>query len=392
MILLGLVIFAGWLVQQRKIAYARQEYIKIAGAEAYVDVRKTDAEKSDTEQVTAAEDQNLPSKAEETAAPEEKEHVQEDIVLLFAGDVYLSSHVLSAYEKAGGISGVLDERIQKEIEGADIFMVNQEFPFTNRGTQAVDKQFTFRLPPEKISMMQEMDIDIVTIANNHILDFGEAGLLDSCEVLDEAGILYVGGGENLSRAKQLETMEINGITIGFLGTSRVYMDGSWAAGNTHSGVFSTYDPAQAIAAIEEAREQCDYLVVYVHWGVEKETMPKEYQRTMGRQYIDAGADLVVGSHPHVLQDIEYYNGKPIVHSLGNFVFGSSIPRTALLKVELDPEALSQGRNHVREVSGNIVSGSVVFDDVDPGSDAQDGGAKITLIPCTSSAGYTRLAQ
>lgn len=409
MILLGLVIFAGWIVQQRKIAYARQEYVRVAeagkaasesgtegidqaGADTEGDVQKADAEKVETGEVTTAADWNLPSKEEETTVPEETEAVQEDIVLLFAGDVYLSSHVLSAYEKAGGISGVLDEGIRKEIEDADIFMVNQEFPFTNRGTAAADKQFTFRLPPEKVSMMQEMGIDIVTIANNHILDFGEVGLLDSCQVLDEAGIPYVGGGENFSRAKQLETLEVGGMTIGFLGTSRVYMDVSWAAGNSHPGVFSTYDPTLAIAAIEKAKEQCDYLVVYVHWGVEKETTPKEYQRTMGRQYIDAGADLVVGSHPHVLQDIEYYNGKPIVHSLGNFVFGSSIPKTALLKVELAPEALSQGRNHVREVSGSIVSGGVVFDNVELGSDAADGAAKITLIPCTSSAGYTRLAQ
>ena len=91
--------------------------------------------------------------------------------------------------------------------------------------------------------------------------------------------------------------------------------------------------------------------------MEKETVPKEYQRTMGREYIDAGADLVVGSHPHVLQETEYYNGKPIVYSLGNFVFGSSIPETALLKVVL-----------------------------------REDGAQITMLPCTSSAGYTRMVQ
>ena len=145
--------------------------------------------------------------------------------------------------------------------------------------------------------------------------------------------------------------------VGFLGTSRVYMDASWAAGKDHPGVFSTYDTTLPLKAIQDARQQCDFLVVYVHWGVERETEPKDYQRAMGIAYIDAGADLVVGSHPHVLQEMEEYNGKMIVYSLGNFVFGSSIPKTALLKVVWGQE-----------------------------------GTQVTMIPCTSSGGYTRLAQ
>jgi len=280
-----------------------------------------------------------------------------EVVMLFAGDVYFSDHVLNAYDKAGGIHGVLDGGIRAEIEDADIFMVNQEFPFTRRGTAAADKQFTFRLPESRMHLLQEMGVDIVTLANNHILDFGTEGLLDSCRALDEAGILYVGGGEDLDRASALQTITVGQKTIGFLGTSRVYMDAGWAAGNSHPGVFSTYDTALPLKVIEEARQQCDYLVVYVHWGVERETTPMDYQRDMGRAYIDAGADLVVGSHPHVLQETEEYKGKTIVYSLGNFVFGSSIPQTALLKVVWGQEE-----------------------------------AKVSMIPCTSSGGYTRLAQ
>lgn len=295
----------------------------------------------------------------ETAAGIEREEKEEEedtnITLLFAGDVYLSGHVLNAYEKAGGIHGVLDENIRQEIESADLFMVNQEFPFTDRGTPAADKQFTFRLPPSRISIFKEMGIDIVTLANNHILDYGPEGITDSMAALDQEGILHVGAGENLVQAKKLETVVIKDRVIGFLGVSRVYMDGSWAAGSSHPGVFSTYDSRQAVAEIKAAGERCDYLVVYVHWGVEKETVPKDYQRILGHEYIDAGADLVVGSHPHVLQEIEYYKEKPIVHSLGNFVFGSSIPETELLKVTLTEE-----------------------------------GAEITTLPCTSSGGYTRM--
>lgn len=292
------------------------------------------------------------------------ESAEVPVTMLFAGDIYLSDHVLGAYDRAGGIHGVLDSGIMNEIAAADYFVANQEFPFSGRGQPAADKQFTFRLPPSKVSLFQQMGLDLVTLANNHILDFGTDALLDSCTTLDQAGITYVGAGENLERAKQLEVIEIGGQTFGFLGLSRVYMDGSWAASSTRPGVFSTYDATLPVEEIKKADSQCDHLIVYVHWGVERETTPKDYQRTLGKQYIDAGADLVIGSHPHVLQGIEYYQGKPIVYSLGNFVFGSSIPETALLKVEFSPREEMQ--------------------------DAEETQAPVlSLIPCTSSGGYTR---
>lgn len=295
--------------------------------------------------------------SEKAGEEEETDAGSSDIVMLFAGDVYFSDHVLNAYDGAGGIQGVLDEGIRAEIDGAHIFMVNQEFPFTVRGTAAADKQFTFRVPESRIHILQEMGVDIVTLANNHILDFGEEGLLDSLKALDEAGIPHVGGGKDFAEASALKTVIIGQKTIGFLGMSRVYMSADWAAGNAHPGVFSTYDTTLPLKAIEEAKKQCDYLVVYVHWGVEREETPKDYQKAMGRAYIDAGADLVVGSHPHVLQPLEEYKGKTIAYSLGNFVFGSSIPRTALLKVVWGGE-----------------------------------GTQVSLIPCTSSKGFTRLSE
>lgn len=291
----------------------------------------------------------------ESTGTDEQELEQDPVTLLFGGDVYLSNHVLNAYDKNGGIHGVLDLAYLDLIAGADIFMVNQEFPFSNRGNPVPDKSFTFRLPVDRAKIMSEMDIDIVTLANNHALDYGREALLDTFDILDQLGIPYVGAGSNLDRAKKLVTMEAGDKTIGFLGASRVVMDANWTANHDTSGLFLTYDPALLLKEIQAAQELCDYLVVYVHWGIERETMPKDYQRSLGQSYIDAGADLVVGSHPHVLQGIEYYKNKPIIYSLGNFVFGSSIPKTALLQVELDGEE-----------------------------------AKLVLIPGTSGKGYTRM--
>ena len=275
--------------------------------------------------------------------------------LVFAGDILLSDHVLNAYQKAGNIGGVVDSGFRQVIDASDIFMANEEFPFSSRGTAAADKQFTFRLPPEKVSMFQELGIDIVTLANNHALDFGTDALLDTCSTLDDAGILRVGAGANLEEAKKPVFMEVKGRKIGFLGASRVIPEGSWNAASNRPGMLTTYDPSLLLEEIRTAREACDYLVVYVHWGIERDERPQGYQRTLGQQYIDAGADLVVGSHPHVMQGLEYYKGKPIVYSLGNFVFGSSIPKTALLEVEWNGED-----------------------------------ALLRLVPGTSSGGYTRM--
>ena len=296
------------------------------------------------------------TEAASTAAVAETEPEDPVVHLLFSGDVYFSSHVLTAYDNAGGIHGVLAEAYRDEISRADIYMANQEFPFSDRGTPAPDKQFTFRVPPERVSMMHELGIDIVTIANNHTLDYGTDALVDTCTTLENAGIPYVGAGANMDRAKQLETIEVRGRTIGFLAASRVYPDTSWVANSKKPGMVSGYDPSILLKEIEAAGEYCDYLVVYMHWGIERDEKPQEYQRTLGRQLIDAGADLVIGSHPHVLQGIEYYQGKPIVYSLGNFIFGSSIPKTALLRADVDLE-----QNQV----------------------------KLSLVPGTSGAGFTK---
>ena len=114
-------------------------------------------------------------------------------------------------------------------------------------------------------------------------------------------------------------------------------------------MLTTYDPKILVDEIKKLRSQCDYLVVYVHWGIERKETPEDYQRSLGKQYIDAGADIVIGSHPHVLQGVEYYKGKPVVYSLGNFIFGSSIPKTALLKVQWDGEdsSLPLCRGHLQ---------------------------------------------
>ena len=310
------------------------------------------AESENSEPLTLAQSETETEQGLETETEPQNPLVR----LLFAGDILLSNHVTTAYDKAKGIHGVLDEGFRSEIGQSDIFMANEEFPFSERGSAAPDKQFTFRLSPSRVSMMNEIGVDIVALANNHSLDYGTDALVDTCNVLEGAGIRYVGAGPDMNRAKQLETMEVNGKTIGFLAASRVYPDPDWVANSRKPGMVSGYDPTILLEEIKKAESICDYVVVYIHWGIERDDKPQEYQRGLGKQMIDAGADIVIGSHPHVLQGIEYYNGKPICYSLGNFIFGSSIPKTALLRVDVDTEKNT---------------------------------AALSLVPGTSKAGYTR---
>lgn len=284
-----------------------------------------------------AEEQGHTDFSETEAQTDEEYAVDAPIRLLFSGDVLLSNHVLNAYQSAGGIGGVLDFEYQKRIEEADFFFVNEEFPFSNRGQQAPDKQYTFRLPPEKVSILKEMGVDAVSLANNHALDFGTDALLDTCEVLDNAGILHTGAGASLNEAKRAVEVQLQNKRIAVIGATRVIPVANWATYGETAGMLAAYDPTILLKEVETLSETNDYVIVFIHWGIERAERPEAYQRTLGKQLIDAGADLVIGAHPHVLQGVEYYKEKPIVYSLGNFVFGSSIPKTMLLEVQLQAD-------------------------------------------------------
>lgn len=273
---------------------------------------------------------------EPTVSPTPTKEPFRDVVLLFSGDIYLSEYVTKQYDKSG-IDGIMSKELQNEFKAADIAMINQEFTFSTGGTKAKDKQYTFRVDPKYVTAFTDIGIDIVTLANNHTMDFGEEALKDSFTTLQNAGILYSGAGNNLDEAREIRYIEVQDKTFAYLSASRVIPETSWNAGANKAGMLTTYDPANLVEDIKEAEENSDFVVVYVHWGIERATKPETYQRNLAKAYIDAGADLVVGSHPHVLQGIEYYNSKPIVYSLGNFIFYNAIAQTAVLKVTVNEE-------------------------------------------------------
>ena len=303
-----------------------------------------DQERPVAEPVAEAPEPEPEEPAEERPEPEPKKPAEErpepepeepgSVLLAFAGDVMFSDPFLASYDKSG-ISAIADSEMLERMQNADLFVINEEFPFSLRGEAMEDKQFTFRADPKYVEIFQKMGVDIATVANNHALDFGRDAFLDTLDTLKSAGITCIGGGYHLSEASAPAVQTIKGQTFAIFGATRVSPSATWYASDSQAGLFQTYDATLLNQKIAEAHTEYDHVIVFVHWGIEKNETPEDYQRSLAKGYIDAGADLVVGCHPHVLQGFEYYNGVPIVYSLGNYLFGNRDGDTVLLEASYD---------------------------------------------------------
>ena len=253
--------------------------------------------------------------------------------MAFAGDVMFSEDALDSYEDRQ-LNGLFSPGVQEVFSNADFLMLNEEFPFGTGGT-AADKQYVYEVDPSYVSIFQDMGVDVVSLANNHVLDYGADVLKQTFSSLTTAGIKYTGAGNTVDEASSWQSFSLGGANVAVLSASRVLPSATWSVESSQPGVFSAYDTTILVRQIKAAKQQNDLVVVYLHWGTEKTTTPEDYQREMAYELIDAGADLIIGSHPHVLQGIEYYNGVPIVYSLGNLVFDESMSQGAILTVDVD---------------------------------------------------------
>ena len=180
------------------------------------------------------------------------------------------------------------------------------------------KEFVFEANPRGFERLAAAGFDIVSVANNHSGDYGKTAFMDMLAHLPAHGITPVGGGANLRAAHTPVIREVRGTRVGILAYCEIGPE-TFAATATTPG-HAWLDPALMSADIRRTRPLVDYLVVFTHWGIEYQLQQTEHQVAMAHAAIDAGADFVVGAHPHVRQPSETYRGKPIVYSLGNFVF------------------------------------------------------------------------
>lgn len=272
----------------------------------------------------------------------------ERVTLSFAGDISFAegyANMVSYHSRGNDIAQCITPDLIARMDSADIMMVNNEFTYSNRGAPLSGKTFTFRAKPEMAENLLKLSVDIVSLANNHVFDYGETALIDTLDTLDHYEIPYVGAGRNLEEAKKIVYMEKGGMKIAFVSATQVERSYVFTkeATDSSAGVLRTFSPEAFLEVIRRAEETSDFVVVYVHWGTEGMNQFEGDQQLLGHQYIDAGADLVIGDHPHCLQGVEYYKGVPIFYSLGNYWFNSRTLDTGLVEADICRDGLLELR-------------------------------------------------
>lgn len=232
------------------------------------------------------------------------------------------------------------------LQNADLTIGNMESALGTLG-QPVDKTYAFRAPPEAAQSLALAGFDVMTLANNHAMDYGPEALLQAIDLLNAANVAPVGAGANYDAAHRPYLTEIDGLKLAVLGYVNVGMEGSppyfvtesWTATETTPGV-AWANPEEIAADVTAVRDQTDLVIVILHGGLEYVEQPAPEQIAAAYAAIDAGADIVIGHHPHILQGIEYYKDGVIVYSLGNFAFQiDGDPDTAVLNVWLDKDGV-----------------------------------------------------
>ncbi len=236
------------------------------------------------------------------------------IRILFVGDVMLDELPGEMIRESKNPFAAFDELFER----ADIAIGNLECVISEQGVPE-EKPYTFRAHPRVIPLLKKY-FSAVSLANNHSGDYGPRAFADMLDLLERGGVSYFGGGRNIRSAHEPYIVEVKGKKVAFLGFNE-FFPRSYEALDDRAGI-AWSDDDYVIFDIRRAKTEfkADMVIVYPHWGWEGERLASSRQVKLARLMIDAGASAVVGGHPHVTQNIEWYKGKPIFYSLGNFVF------------------------------------------------------------------------
>ena len=265
--------------------------------------------------------------------------------LAFVGDIMLADGPGRTIRRGGDPLAA----VAPWLDAADLRIGNLECVVADNGRAMPGKPWTFRAHPRTVAILKR-HIDIVSLANNHSGDYGPAAFVQMLDRLTRARIAYFGGGRDLRAAHQPLIVTRRGLRIAFLGYNE-FLPRSFEAGDDRPGVAWSEDE-QVRYDIQRARHefQADLVIPFMHWGWEFAPLAAPRQRQLARLMVDAGADAVIGSHPHVTQDTEAYRGKPIIYSLGNFVFdGFDDTDTTtgwLLDMTVDRSGVTGWRTHI----------------------------------------------
>jgi poly-gamma-glutamate synthesis protein (capsule biosynthesis protein) len=256
--------------------------------------------------------------------------------LAFGGDVHFTERTLKLLDNPATAFGPVSSLLQS----ADVSMVNLETTVTSRGT-AEPKQFHFRAPPTAFDAVKAAGLDLVSLANNHTLDYGQVGLADTLAAASTAGVPIVGAGPNASAAYAPWIATVKGVRIAFLAFSQITeLASTWVATASRPGLamaISADQIAQAAAAVKAARTQADVVVVFMHWGQEYNKCPIALQRTAAQAFAAAGASIIVGTHVHTMQGDCWIGQTYVAYGLSNFVWwynDSASNDTGVIRVTL----------------------------------------------------------
>jgi hypothetical protein len=267
------------------------------------------------------------------------------LVIHGAGDVSLDPSYIVTYRTHG--YGYAWSGLEGLFRRDDLTVVNVECPVSRIGSRWPGKDYSFRGDPAALPAMREAGVDVGNLANNHQYDYGPDALVDSRKNLLRAGIAPVGAGRNEGEAVGAAIFHVKGWTIAVVGLDQVLdPDPEEVATADKPGTAAGHDFDAMLAAVRAAKARADLVAVDIHWGVELDTTPRDFQVTQAHRMIDAGADVFFGGHSHRLQPLEVYRGRPIFYSLGNFVwpnFSRAGSTTAVAEIRVTPGGLFSAR-------------------------------------------------
>lgn len=254
------------------------------------------------------------------------------LTLAFAGDVHGERQIARALQQGDHPLAAMAPVLSR----ADVAVVNLETAVGSSGRPS-PKRYVFQAEPLLLDELVAAGVDVVSVANNHALDHGPAGLAETLALARARDLATVGGGDDAGEAYRAHVVERDGLRVAVLGLTRVLSSPTWAATSDRAGLASAYDVAAAVDAVRRARAEADVVVVTVHWGTESQGCPDPHQRQLDAALRAAGATVVVGHHPHVLQGIEAHGTQLTAFSLGNFLWytrGDVSRLTGVLTVEV----------------------------------------------------------
>lgn len=267
--------------------------------------------------------------------------VKDGNTISFVGDIGFADNYMGGetYDERGeGALGLFSQEVLDYLEASSLVVANAEFAVGEGGTPMEGKTYTFLGGADKAAIFNEINIELVTLANNHIYDYGADVFTQTLEIYEELGIQTIGAGENIEEASEAVYYVINGYKFAFVNANRSEKNiMTPEATEDSSGVVRCYDPEYFISMIEEADENADYVVAIIHWGTEYSDVIEDVMLETSHYYIDAGADVIIGHHAHVLQGIEYYDGKAIFYNLGNFLFNDKTLDTGVVTLEIEDD-------------------------------------------------------